>query len=359
VEFLKRFGEFIPFLEPYPPWVKGVVAAWILFTAVMFVCLLFFRGRSQEPTPFHLSGRVVTAGAGPVSAAIVDLTGSGISATATTDSEGYFGIDAARPAGTLRGRIRIAATGYRSYDRILEVQPSSSDLGSFTLTPDAVPGMEDPEVQIQRRQQALLEVPQDITNRYASVLSNGNAGVIKLLSEQAVEANRAALKIRGEGQYYSFTRRTHEYGHGSDIKLENGNLSTGFAGLDYGYFLNVGNISFEDLARASLSPPPGLPSAKFVAWNHMWVYTPPTVTVDVRRAQREARSKVFGGVSIAERAAAVAGTSYLLRSINYNASDLLVAIRVERLTPDGSAVLAWKILNTFDTPVATGPEPEL
>jgi hypothetical protein len=359
VEFLKRFGEFIPFLEPYPPWVKGIVAAWILLTAVMFVCLLFFRGRSEETTPFHLAGRVLTAGASPVSAAIVDLTGSGISATATTDSEGYFGIDAARPTGTVRGRIRISATGYRSYDRILEVRPNSSDLGSFTLIPDAVSGSEDPEVQIQRRLQALLEVPRDLADRYSSVLSNGNAGVIKLLSEQAVEANRATLKIRGEGQYYSFTRRTHEYGHGSDIKLENGNLSTGLGGLDYGYFLNVGDIPFEDLARASLSPPPRLSSAKWVAWNHMWTYTPPTVTIDARRAQREARSKVFGGVSIAETAAAVAGTSYLLRSINYNASDLLVAIRIERLTSDGSAVLVWKILNTFDTPVATGPEPEL
>lgn len=48
----KKFIEFlsavIPFIDSYPPWVKICVAVWIIGTAALLVCLLFFRIPSDE-----------------------------------------------------------------------------------------------------------------------------------------------------------------------------------------------------------------------------------------------------------------------------------------------------------------------
>lgn len=38
----------IPFLSPYPGWVKGVVGFWILFTAIMLVILLYTRPQEKQ-----------------------------------------------------------------------------------------------------------------------------------------------------------------------------------------------------------------------------------------------------------------------------------------------------------------------
>jgi hypothetical protein len=43
-------------------------------------------------------------------------------------------------------------------------------------------------------------------------------------------------------------------------------------------------------------------------------------------------------------------STYLLRSMNYGRSDLLVAFRVVRQEPDGSTIIAWKLLNQWRRP---------
>jgi hypothetical protein len=46
-------------------------------------------------------------------------------------------------------------------------------------------------------------------------------------------------------------------------------------------------------------------------------------------------------------------STYLVRSINYSDSDVLVAFRVVRVDTDGSAILLWKSLATFAIPQIT------
>jgi len=43
-------------------------------------------------------------------------------------------------------------------------------------------------------------------------------------------------------------------------------------------------------------------------------------------------------------------TTYLLRSINYVASDVLVAFRVVRKDSDGSIIIIWKLLKNYPRP---------
>jgi hypothetical protein len=43
-------------------------------------------------------------------------------------------------------------------------------------------------------------------------------------------------------------------------------------------------------------------------------------------------------------------SSYLLRSIDYSNSDVLVAFKVVRKDSDGSVILAWKLLKKYLVP---------
>ena len=362
MESLKKLAELIPFLEPYPSWVKVLVGAWTLLSATLLLALLFAPRTQKAPHALVVTGRIRSQLGAPIPAAAVELDFGTSRIDDFSDSEGIFSIEAAPDPKVTQGRIRIAASGYSTYDRVVQIGPESADLGVFSLRPDSTNSGEsagDPAVLLQARQEALLEPPVDVVQAYSSVAASGNAGVVKLLSASAIRANRSVLELNGEGRYYSFLRRTHEYGYGSDIKFEAGKFSTGFAGLDYGHFLNLGPVPFSELAAAKAEPPTWLPPEKHDAWRYMWSYSPPSVTIDARRAQRDARSKVVGGISLAETAAAVPGNAYLLRSISFRDSDLLIAIRAERLSNDGSIILVWAILHTFDTPVASGPEPEL
>ncbi len=49
---MKRFIEtiylLIPFLEPYPSWIKVLVGIWVALTAVLIICFLFFRSPKLE-----------------------------------------------------------------------------------------------------------------------------------------------------------------------------------------------------------------------------------------------------------------------------------------------------------------------
>jgi len=47
--FIASLTSLIPFLQPYPAWVKGIFAGWILFTAFVLICLLFFRPSPNKP----------------------------------------------------------------------------------------------------------------------------------------------------------------------------------------------------------------------------------------------------------------------------------------------------------------------
>ena len=58
-------------------------------------------------------------------------------------------------------------------------------------------------------------------------------GVFKILPRGKYE--KELPLIRGGGAYYSFYYRYHDYGHGSDIELQQNQLSVGFAGADYGF----------------------------------------------------------------------------------------------------------------------------
>ena len=179
--------------------------------------------------------------------------------------------------------------------------------------------------------------------QFTSLLSQPNTGLVRLLPREKYDDNVAkdnkTLTTRGGGAYYSFARKTHEYGYGSDIELSQGYLSVGFAGYDYGMLLKLGEISVEDVSY-------DLPAARAVLG-----YTPAATETEARSEQRRfGAGTELSGFAVKERLPLEIDATYLLRSISYDTSDIAIAFRVVRKDTDGSIILAFKVLKTFSAP---------
>src|SRR5215204_5277937 len=109
----------------------------------------------------------------------------------------------------------------------------------------------------------------------AEFLSGSDTGLIRLLPRETYSTNgKRTLTINGGGAYYSFALSTHEYGRGSDISLEQGQLSVGVAGFDYGLLLNVGDVPLNQLTSDHL------------AIRALLAYAPATTEADARKEHR-------------------------------------------------------------------------
>jgi hypothetical protein len=181
----------------------------------------------------------------------------------------------------------------------------------------------------------LAPAPAD-RERFAEFLAQRGTGLIRLLPREKWDNK---LSIRGGGAYYSFAARTHEYGRGSDISLEQGMFSVGFAGADFGFIAQLGDVPLEQMATEA-------ESASFLS-----TFVAPTAEPNAREQWRRSGAGFqVDGRTYKSRWPALAGNTYLLRSINYGSSDVLVAFRVVRKDEDGSMVLLWKTLHKFSKP---------
>lgn len=179
----------------------------------------------------------------------------------------------------------------------------------------------------------------------ATVLAEPDTGIIRLLPrdkfDSAAYKDRAkkTLTMNGGGAYYSFVLSTHEYGRGSDISLDNGKLGVGFAGYDHGLMLNLGDISLHQL---NLDHP---------AVRAVLEYKPATKELEIRRQQRALWQGVdLNGYVFKDGAPAKASNSYLVRSVSYDSSDIVVAFRITREDADGSLIVLFKVLKKFPIP---------
>jgi len=178
---------------------------------------------------------------------------------------------------------------------------------------------------------------------YASFLRTPDTGLIRILPRETYDDNvnkdRNRIVTRGGGAYYSFTRLTHEYGYGSDIELSQDNLTTGFAGLDYGMLTSLGDVPLESI---NLETPA---VATFAAYN------PPTEEPKIRLEQRRFMMGTdVQGIKANRTVPLKLNSTYVLRSFNYRESDVLVAFRVVRIDSDRSAIILWKLLKKNSAP---------
>src|SRR4029453_7694685 len=134
------------------------------------------------------------------------------------------------------------------------------------------------QLELETLEKRLLAIADEDRLAYADFLREPDTGLVRLLPREVFDTNARrgvkSLTIRGGGAYYSFIRLTHEYGLGSDICLESGFLSVGFAGADYGMLLRLGDVPLEQLNSE-------YPGARYLS-----TYTPPTLEPAIRQEQR-------------------------------------------------------------------------
>ena len=205
---------------------------------------------------------------------------------------------------------------------------------------DVIKQIEAKRAELAVLEQKVLAVADSDREEFAAFLSQPQTGIIRLLPRETYDGNaKRALAIRGGGAYYSFVRKTHEYGFGSDIELAQEQLSAGFAGADYGMLLNLGDVPLEQVAN------------DHAATRALLDYTPPVKEPEVRAVQRKVWQGIeLSGITFKDRILAKVSNTYLLRSISVDRSDILVVFRVVRQDTDGSLIIVYRVLKTFPKP---------
>ncbi|MGI8788692.1 MAG: hypothetical protein ACR2HG_13135 [Pyrinomonadaceae bacterium] len=144
--------------------------------------------------------------------------------------------------------------------------------------------------------------------------------------------------IQGGGSYYSFTTKSHDYQKIAQIGLEQNNLKVGFAGADYGFIADLGEIALADVSKET-------PELNFLA-----NYKPPVKMSEVRAEQRKAWNYETNGFTYKSYLPSIVGHTYILRAISFDDADVLVAFKVYRKDTDGSLIIFWKLIENFDVP---------
>jgi hypothetical protein len=152
------------------------------------------------------------------------------------------------------------------------------------------------------------------------------------------------LTIQGGGSYYSFTTKSHDYQKISQIGLEQNNLKVGFAGADYGFLADLGEMPLADINKETAGV------------NFLVNYKPPTNEPDVRLEQRKAWNYEVDGVFYKTHVPAVVAHSYVLRAISFDKADVLVAFKIYRKDADGSLIIFWKLIENFEKPILARAE---
>lgn len=191
--------------------------------------------------------------------------------------------------------------------------------------------------QMTAKESVLLAPSKEDRKAHAEFLAQPGTGLVRLLPREKWDGK---LSTRGGGSYYSFTRLTHDYGYGSDISLEQDWLKVGFAGANYGFMVNLGDVPLETV------------SAETEAVQFMAAHKTPSDEPDARKVQMQLAT---GGIrdgerTYQERLPVVVGSTYALRSVNYETSDVLVLFRLLRKDSDGSVTLLWKLLEKYEKP---------
>ncbi|MCI0663218.1 MAG: hypothetical protein L0220_19300 [Acidobacteria bacterium] len=202
--------------------------------------------------------------------------------------------------------------------------------------------------QLSEKEKLFLLPPAEDLAAYAEFLKQSNTGLIRLIPGGLFEG---LLIMRGGGSYYSFTRLNHEYGNSSDIQLRSDrksdylplppeyNFVSGFAGANYGFITVLGDIPLEKVTL-------NLDAVKFLV-----DYVSPSPESEVRAEKRRAFDGIGkDGFIYKNTVPAIPNHTYVLRSINFSQSDVLVAFRVVRSENDGSVVILWKRLKRFPRP---------
>jgi uncharacterized protein (TIGR03437 family) len=238
----------------------------------------------------------------------------------------------------LLATICAASVAAQSVDRakLLEEIIALQDQIKNTTDPEQKAALQE---QLERKEALYLAPSPEDISAHSEFLRSPDTGALRLLPREGFDLNNQKLSLRGGGCFFSFSRITHEYGFGSDLSLELGRFNVGFAGTHFGFLVSLGDATLETLTVEH----PGL--------RYLAAFGAPTNEPGAREQQQRAgQGFTENGFFYNDRIAATVGSTYAVRSVYQERSDVLVAFRVLRQDTDGSLILLWKRLKWFPTP---------
>lgn len=191
----------------------------------------------------------------------------------------------------------------------------------------------------------LIAPAKEDLDQYADLLKDPQSGLARLFPRDSSN-ERKPLLLSGGGSYYQFKNRSNEYGQGNDVEYSTDSapqFSVGFAGVDFGFFAQLGPIDVRNIAATN---PAVALALSYVSPNGQ----PEPVWRSEQR--RWSKGSTIDGVYFKDRTEAIVGMSYVVRSVNENDYDTVTVFQVVRRDPtDGSLIIAWKLLSELEKPV--------
>lgn len=182
----------------------------------------------------------------------------------------------------------------------------------------------------------------------AEFLRQSGTGIFRLMRvdkqnhRKVVRADNLAVSgdvlLVGGGAQYSFTKKNHNADKWSDIAWDEDWFLGGVGGQAIGVLVELGDVSLESVNLES------------AGMGYLIKFVPAaTESAAERQFQQLEKGETDNGFSYGLSVRWKLDTTYALRSINYGRSDLLVAFRAIRQDSNGSLIVLWKKLKSYNT----------
>ncbi|HQR35121.1 MAG TPA: hypothetical protein PLK30_20455 [Blastocatellia bacterium] len=247
------------------------------------------------------------------------------------------------PSGAEVSRTSQNAANYRMQEAIMRARISNS------RKPGAILPIVLTEEELTPKERKVLEPAPEDLKEYAEFLRQSGSGIFRLMRvdkqthRKVVSAD--ALNITGDvllvggGAHYSFSKKNHNADKWSDISWGEDWFHAGVGGDAVGVLAELGNTRLEDI---------GLDSKGV---DYLAKLTPVTTEAAAEQQfQLFEKGVTEDGMKYALFVPWKLDTTYVLRSISYGRSDLLVAFRAVRQDQNGSLIILWKKLKSYATP---------
>lgn len=205
-----------------------------------------------------------------------------------------------------------------------------------------------------------LEVQSADRERFAWLAGRSDAGLVRLLERNQYGERFDLPWMREGGAYYSFTERVHDYNRRPQVCLQDGVLQSVFHGGSEAYFVELGTVGLASAIARAGQPWPGLDVRNELAWAVAWQPIDGELrgsggalgelwhreiqrAFDAGRIGASDLEALYGPVG-ARQAEVRTGMTYLLRCRSLDEHDVVVALEVASVTPDG-CTLAWRLLD--------------
>ena len=181
----------------------------------------------------------------------------------------------------------------------------------------------------------LLEVPEAFARRHRSFAAKDNQGICRLLHRGKF---KSIVHSQGGGAYFSFVTEQHDYQAEVDLELQQNSYSSGFAGNDQGYLLDLGQLPLHHADRL----PPGLDARGQRAWRFLQDMVSERSNSDGSFSISEDDRSVAQSLGLGRSVPGIVGHSYLLRSVQ-SRHDVLVVFATLAADDQGHTLL-WRVL---------------